>query len=1318
MAAAADAPIIRGPAMAPPEAAVAVDGPPPMEAPSIIVPMLPAAPGQELAIAEPPPLNSRSRTAELMAKLPGAPKMPSIQAPERLRNLNAKKRCISMLRNFPAFYCKHLASYPWAFLIAYAIIIVIVISAGWRPVTVNTDIEAFRRYVGDAERNQSSYNEALKFQKAVKNASSLADRETFEVRLFYEAKSGTAFSEAALRDIRSLEQLLRNLPGWKRMCQMSDPASRFRCEPGESLGNYAWPRRKELVAKMHTPFNLTFDGDSRERLPVKAFLTYLHEGEVLGRESGPGLRKFLPQQTGGPQDDAKVLRTIFSFTAPSVNSPEFAKEYKEFVSKELFPALKNATERAEDTPDDPWVAEWAVRLYFRGHEIESHEVRYYLEGDLKLAIGAFVLTFLFVWMQLRSLLLAFVGVGQVCLVPLIAYVIVRVDELSLASFMCIFLVLGLGTNDLLAAQEYWKRIGRDMRREDLYPENKGVGFKDKRDAYYSEHLSRFFVALFLRFLPQCLTMTSYLVLLYSYIRPIREFGLFMFTSFVIACLLCIAIFPPLLVMHEVYVHQIGQLPPETTKPVVRIAGMILEPPWKLLPWKPLARQLLRLADEKDTKPAKIVWGGTAIVTLIIFIITLTVGFNRDGVGLPEVYSPSHHGNAGRPLVESFAPAFPAVVPPLPWSKVCELSGATAGSCGLYWCEAPKAAKADASSTTTAAPTASPTNCVCHRPSATISGTCHWVNVSTTVSGQSFLDANETTRLSAVNDYLKKLIPSSVSMIFDGEKATPLSSLVQEHWESGLTNVEPVLQMPVAHVKASSKSDAPTSANTCSYRTACYCGSRVCETPNGVITTGHNVILPAMPQTGRRLASTAATAASTKDVNVVFGVLALDEDRGDDFLMSRDSWEFDKLFEPTSPWAQRAMRDLCEETPDSLQVVQKQCWIQGFRTWMLDQGMQFPTGRFGDFQADLKRFLREKSDTQVTAMWFDADGNMTGTAFTFKVLADSKTSSKKILDKRKEWIDYVNSMNKKAKTSASSAWPTSQMWVDAQAIHESITNAWNIAILSSFIVTFAGLIYTWDFLLPAIIFLVSFIAMIYLAFFMFCIFGWDVGPWEVILLIVFLMHSVEPAFRIGRGVVWGRKLYWEMAVAGNAVQPVKMPQAGAGAMALEDQEAAAPPLALQDGAAPPLAAADQLALPPPTDQLALPRTGLSKSMSSTSLGDDGPEVLEGEDTEFESRLRILVLNITNATLGSAAKLIVCGFLSLFCEFRLFTRLGVVAMLVPLVTVPCIFILLPTAMVLLPVNRCCGSRGKDEEQPDAISLYEIAKKKYDERQAQNQ
>merc|ERR1719313_2827034 len=117
------------------------------------------------------------------------------------------------------------------------------------------------------------------------------------------------------------------------------------------------------------------------------------------------------------------------------------------------------------------------------------------------------------------------------------------------------------------------------------------------------------------------------------------------------------------------------------------------------------------------------------------------------------------------------------------------------------------------------------------------------------------------------------------------------------------------------------------------------------------------------------------------------------------------------------------------------------------------------------------------------------------------------------------MNYVQAENQASATSASNAWATSSAWADAYAQYEAMSNAWNIALLACGICIIAALAYTWDLAFTALLIVISLFAMVHLAFWMFCIFQWDVGPWEVILMVAYLLYTVEPALRVGRGTIW-------------------------------------------------------------------------------------------------------------------------------------------------------------------------------------------------------
>ncbi|CAJ1431393.1 unnamed protein product [Effrenium voratum] len=158
---------------------------------------------------------------------------------------------LQFFQQVPQFYCKTCLGASEAALGTFAllgagpraIVVLVVLPLGWKPIIVDTDVNAYRRADGPASRAQLSYLSSLSFMRAVRNESSLSQRRTLKIEVLYEAKQGSVFGEAVLRDIRTFEQSLKSLAGWTKLCDAAEPALQFQCSPGESFGNYVWPQR-------------------------------------------------------------------------------------------------------------------------------------------------------------------------------------------------------------------------------------------------------------------------------------------------------------------------------------------------------------------------------------------------------------------------------------------------------------------------------------------------------------------------------------------------------------------------------------------------------------------------------------------------------------------------------------------------------------------------------------------------------------------------------------------------------------------------------------------------------------------------------------------------------------------------------------------------------------------------------------------------------------------------------------------------------------------------------------------------------------------
>eukprot|EP00439_Symbiodinium_sp_Y106_P067404 s2042_g11.t1 len=432
----------------------------------------------------------------------------------------------NFLVQIPQVYCETLARRPWAFLLLWAIAVLIVLPMMWRPIVVNADIDAFRRADAPAARGHLAYLDALKFMRAVKNESALGQRTMLKVEILYEAKDGSVFSESVLRDIRAFEQSLRSLAGWSALCNMSEPALQFHCNPGDSMGNYVWPRRLDDFLNAQGFFRLAFDGSALERLPMDAVIAYLSEGLAAPHD----LRMFLPMTFAEPSSGSKTLRSVFGFAAPDLNDTAFREAFQDFVQNELYSSLLQAVIDTRK-PVDPssWDQPPAIRIYFRGDMLDEHELLEALYSDMLLAIGPLFISLVVAWVKLRSALLALVGTTFLCLAALLAYIILPVQEVSPASLLGIFLLFGLGFSSIFRMQEVWRRSRNEAEE-------------------HSQRLLYVHWAALREMLPVAGSAICYVLLRDSKLVPLREFGVFIGTSIFLACAFALLCFVPFLLM--------------------------------------------------------------------------------------------------------------------------------------------------------------------------------------------------------------------------------------------------------------------------------------------------------------------------------------------------------------------------------------------------------------------------------------------------------------------------------------------------------------------------------------------------------------------------------------------------------------------------------------------------------------------------------------------------------------------------------------------------------------------------------------------------
>lgn len=1212
-------------------------------------------PPSEEAIVEPPlsPVARALREADrLYKKLPSGPSCYCIRCP----NLRLKSRLLSM----PRRYCEFVVGRPGLDSIIAIIVFSVIIGATWREMSVNTDISVYHKVVGNASRDWDVYNEALRHTQAVKNESSLSDRSTYVVYILYEAKRAgrrdeSVFAEAVLRDVRNFEQKMRKLPGWEKMCKMSDERARFRCEPGESLGNYIWPRRLDEFLGSDGLFRLSFDGLSREHFPVDATLTMLLEGAVAPHDPW----KFLPQHFAGPSSLPHLLRATFTFTAPTLHSADFDQEYETFVKDELYPFLQAEVENATNEPDsESWDFPTNIKIYFGGDELDDHEVLSALEGDMLLAIAALLVSFIFSWVHLLSIFLAFVSLLTLCLSVLLAHNLVRLQSTSLSSFLVVFIVFGFGGNSFFKLHDLWLRL------------KKVSPMSAPADRLYEFHKQAFIMLA-----PISMTALIFLVHLFSLLRPLREFGIFMSACILCRCILSMLIFAPAMLFEETTIERTlkRRLP-------ARLRDVLFPDKLKL-PLRPVAELLLKVAQ----RGGKYIVIGICLLSVIMCAITVGVAVDRGGNSLPQVFSPDHQRGTGGELMQFFSPSRLTEIPGPLNTTICEPWREGLGGddgCTLHWCDVDKVHNNRSQ------------ECECYRSATTNSG-CADIALKVQVAGNI---ANKTTLKNDVQSWLEAEFSSVLSIQWQETSAFERPSLVYEDWDSGETLIETLTQMPLAKMKRDVDSDMG-----CDERAICYCGERKCERPLGWASTWKMKV----SETTRRLASeddggfgkcgstgcvpngrlleATATGEQKQEIVIVYGI---EPPVGKSMFDRTPEWSFDKAFQPDSPWSQRVMLTMCTEFPQELQVLSASdnCWVKNFRTWLLDRGALFPVQRFGSFHEELNKYLTSRP-VVLADMWFNNAGEMRATRFFSQIKKGVDQDA--TLKARDRWLEHLKSRNEKATSTASKAWVTSQAWVLAEASAEALASTWKVTYITLAGITLAGLLYVQDFEIVAIILAISIAAAVVLSFFMVCMFQWEFGPWELTLMVVFWAYSVEPAFRIGRDFVFPPRPIWRKQKNTEQLDGVDEPK---------NDDEPNPDEQLEGGDSPVENAAEIQKTGQTSTCANVGSLGEIQSIPSSCSSEGSGKGSPVKDSPVDA-VRRSVHHQSGAVLMGSLKVFICGWILVPCQLRLFSRLGSASVIASVLVVCTTLFLLPSAMLL--TGR---TRREPDSRPIGLFLYD--------------
>eukprot|EP00746_Dinoflagellata_sp_MGD_P088094 gnl/MRDRNA2_/MRDRNA2_34889_c0_seq1.p1 gnl/MRDRNA2_/MRDRNA2_34889_c0~~gnl/MRDRNA2_/MRDRNA2_34889_c0_seq1.p1 ORF type:complete len:1263 (-),score=175.40 gnl/MRDRNA2_/MRDRNA2_34889_c0_seq1:61-3849(-) len=592
-------------------------------------------------------------------------------------------------------YCTAIDRFPLPFIAGYVGILAIIIGAGWKPLEVDIDIHSFMRADGEAAKLADCYEHALgqreeedhrRLTGIARDLNEAAADEPeyaeYKLTLIYKALNGNALDDGPLRNVRELEWRMRSLPGWKVLCgQEVEAQSRMLCDPGESLTNYLWPSpyRDQSGASVSSDdpdnlFSVRFDGRGNERIPTPMVVAYLKsfpDGDITS--------KFLPKGFGDASLSAPVLRSHFTFRfhiGSKADSDELKAEragaaqekYEELVRDTLYPILSNPK------PDEVDDEDFYIQVFYHGHYIQEHEVYTILTGDVLLSLGAFILVLAYAWFHTGSAFLSLLGLPIVFAAIPVAYVITPASKVSLASFLSLFVIIGIGSDFIFIFTDIWDQ-------------NEACNDVRNRLRWTIEGAGKICMA------AAFTTAVSFYANIASVLRPLREFGFFMGTGVIVCFVLMVAFYPLLLLLSvracrvcqrrsKPAVIDISSNALAVVVPTVNEQQLALSTTGASKTLSPKLSMLSRLVDFSVRRRKGMI--ASSCLVLLVFIITISL-LSEMSAKKPEIFPEGHNQVEVKDLMEHFEPAMSSSGS---WDANACTPNITGSSCMLHWCEAP------------------------------------------------------------------------------------------------------------------------------------------------------------------------------------------------------------------------------------------------------------------------------------------------------------------------------------------------------------------------------------------------------------------------------------------------------------------------------------------------------------------------------------------------------------------------------------------------------------------------------------------------------
>jgi len=1045
------------------------------------------------------------------------------------------------------------------------------VAKNWPGMNVNSDFSTFLVADGRASALDMAWTGAkeflgptkidvrrLGFEEPYQNPEHIWDE--YKLKMMYARKDGSSMlTLGALREMLNVELELRAMSGWRQLCNESG-IYRAMCEPGFSVPNSVWlewPAQDPTpTMTQHQYVTCNVTGKGRDPLDLDAAMALLQNRELV---------ELLFPKDFKIGDKPLYLSSNFYFRmfrgtvydaqdSLAASSQANNQKFKEWMADELFPTL-NTIRRTHDE----------LEVYWEGTFIFEHAVWTAMQSDAYMALGSciFIVCYLAfhtrsVMLSIGALLLTIMGipVGFVSMALLTGS-----NTLTGASFLSLFLIIGLGADVVLVFVSFWNMSKEES--ED-YPTRVKYLYRNAGTASAATSMT---------------TACSFFANLASVLRPLREFGFFMGLCIIWTYCFLVLGFPGLLYINE----RLGRCCCGCRGSAERESSFRQCITIKMGS-KAMCRAMTNCGNLQRTFVSRCLIPCRrscccffVVIPIIAAAWTATVATPASGE--PQLFPADNNEYWKAEVLTNFPDGYPTSL--VTQTVVCNVGQSTpgradpSGDCGLNWCDIEHHSievkwygnvDLDSGNTTCECKPVVYENREGNCFNADINRAATSIVQTRLVGAENVPDEFWQSEgwMNHIREVVLKHNPGvQLARTSTRYSQAALSKLVQMHWESGMTQVVPYLLAPEG-LQVINKGH---SGRICRVEEVCYCGTPACrlweEHQNSDQVASDQWTEVQIPQLlsgeGRRLDDEPSAVPEQPSLPLVplqmhqagsvggrsaapLGVPILQPGRGRQLSMATTPvhlvwgikvedtsnllgdvpdtlWSFDPNFRPEAPTVQRFLMSVCKEimTRDVL-VLQQVCWVQHFRSWLYDQGTVFPA-RSEDFSSLIDNFAREvwipDGGEAGNFLWFSPDGRLRAAYYSFQIdLARYTAGTAETLSAKTKWDQYVENLNLNAPVGADEAWHNSKSWIRVEASQAILSSTLDSMILSSACGFFGALVSTHFDVWLSVFALFAVIGVTLLLAWFICVFlGWTIGAIEVLGLIIFVGYSITYSLHI-------------------------------------------------------------------------------------------------------------------------------------------------------------------------------------------------------------